>query len=95
VTHKISAAAPIAVSSAQSASGSSAEVATWAKTLTRWDVLQFSVVSMTVMSKATLYIRIQEDVAAINPLEEWSPPELLDPFPELPSPPETLMLEDS
>jgi len=92
VSNKISAAAPIATSSAQSASGDAAAVASWSKTLNRWDVIQFSVVSMSVMSKATLYIRIQEEVAAINPLEEWSPPELPDPFPELPSPPEDVDL---
>jgi len=59
-TDKISASAPIAISSAQSASGGVEEVETWDTLLAKWDVIQFSVVSASVIKRATLYIRIQE-----------------------------------
>lgn len=59
-TDKISASAPIAISGAQSAAGGAEEVDTWDTLLGKWDVVQFMVVSATVIKRATLYIRIQE-----------------------------------
>lgn len=56
-THKISASAPIKLTSQQSASASEAEVETWDTDVNPWDVLLFNVTGLTV-TKATLYVRI-------------------------------------
>jgi len=57
---KISASAPIAVSGAQSAAGGTSAVSTWTTTIAQWDVIQFNVTAVTTLTKATLYILIQE-----------------------------------
>lgn len=60
---KISASAPIALegpSGAQSAAGGYDEVSTWSTVIQQWDSLRFKVVSATVITKATLYVRVQE-----------------------------------
>lgn len=59
-TDKISASAPIALSSAQSAAGGTSAVSTWTTAVSQWDVLQFNVASVTTMTRCTLYIRLQE-----------------------------------
>jgi len=59
-TDKISASAPIALASAQSAARAAAGVASWSTTLAQWDVLQFNVVAVTGVTRATLYLRIEE-----------------------------------
>ena len=59
-THKISASAPIALSSAQTKGVDVAGVLTWVTSVAQWDTIQFNVVSVTTITKATLYLRIQE-----------------------------------
>lgn len=58
-TDKISASAPIALSSAQSASSAEAGVSTWDADLEQWDVLLFNVTSVSALTRATLYLRIE------------------------------------
>lgn len=60
VTDKISGTAPIVLSTAQSAAVAAAGVSTWTTAVAQWDVLQFSLVSLTTITKATLYLRIEE-----------------------------------
>jgi len=62
-TDKISASAPIVMTSAQSAAIGMAGVSTWATDIDKWDVLQFNVTAVTTLTKATLYLRVQEGVA--------------------------------
>ena len=59
-TDKISASAPIAISSAQSAAGGESQVATWNTDIVLWDVVQFTVTAVTTITRATLYLRIRE-----------------------------------
>ena len=60
VTDKISASAPIELSSAQSASSAEAGVSTWNTSVDEWDVIQFNVVTLDTLTRATLYLRIEE-----------------------------------
>jgi hypothetical protein len=59
-TQKISASAPIALSAAISASAGEAGVSTWDVDLDAWDVIQFNVASVSFLTRATLYLRIQQ-----------------------------------
>ena len=59
MSDKISASAPIALATVQSAAASEAEVESWDGALEQWDVLQFSVVAAATITVATLYLRIQ------------------------------------
>ncbi len=59
-TDKISASAPVTLSSAQSASSGTSGVSTWTTAVTQWDVIQFNVASVTTLQRAVLYLRIQE-----------------------------------
>lgn len=59
-TDKISASAPIALSSAQSASSAASGVSSWTTAVALWDVIQFNVASVTTLTRVTLYLRIQE-----------------------------------
>lgn len=78
-TDKISASAPIALASpAQSASGGVDAVSTWVRDLERFDVVQFAVASASLLTKATLYLRIQELVPTVNPPELPLPSPLED-----------------
>ena len=67
VTDKISASAPVQLSAAQTASRAEAGVSTWTTKIVPWDVMQFNVVVVTTITRATLYIRIQEE-PPIQPL---------------------------
>jgi hypothetical protein len=60
VTDKISASSPVELSSAQSASSAEAGVSTWDTTVDEWDVIQFNVITLTTLTRATLYLRIEE-----------------------------------
>lgn len=60
VADKISASAPVTLSTAQSASAIAAGVSTWSNILQQWDVLQFKVASIATLKQAVLYLRIQE-----------------------------------
>lgn len=71
-TDKISASAPIALSSAQSAARAAAGVSTWTTHLNQWDVVQFNVISVATIARATMYLLIQEDLP--------SPPEISSPM---------------
>jgi hypothetical protein len=87
VADKISASAPVALVSAQSAARDEAGVETWDVHVTKWSVLQFKVASVGVINRATLYLRIRETLPVLFTV---SPPELPE-FPEIPtepSPPE-------
>lgn len=64
-TDKISGSAPIRIASAQSAAGGASSVSTWTKQSTgqhisQWDVLLFNVTFVAVVTRVTLYLRIQE-----------------------------------
>lgn len=59
-SHKISASAPITLTSAQAAGVGPSGVATWATAVAQWDSIQFKVASITTMTKGTLWVRIQE-----------------------------------
>ena len=65
-TDKISASAPIALSTAQSAARAESGVSTWNRAVAKWDVLQFNVVAVSGMTRATLYVRIQETPPAVG-----------------------------
>ena len=72
----ITAAAPITMTSSQSASKAEQGVTTWDRELNKWDVVQFNVIEVFTITRATLYLRILEDVPSppvINPLEDESP----------------------
>lgn len=61
VADKITASAPIALSSSQSASGGTAAVSTWIISVSKWDVIQFKLASVSGgVTKGAAYIRIQE-----------------------------------
>ena len=60
VADKISASAPIKILGAQSASGGEDDVDTWDTQLLPWDVVQFKVAGATTITRATLYLRIQQ-----------------------------------
>lgn len=51
---------PIQLVSAQSAATAEAGVSTWTTDLAKWDVLQFNVLSVSILTRATVYLRIQE-----------------------------------
>lgn len=57
--NKISASAPITISSAQSASGGSSAISTWTTAVSQWDVFGFTVSSATSITSITLEIYIQ------------------------------------
>jgi hypothetical protein len=64
-TDKISASAPIRIASAQSAAGDETSVSTWVQHtpgqhIDKWDVLLFNVTFVAVVTRVTLYLRIQE-----------------------------------
>lgn len=60
VTDKITASAPITLSSAQSANGDESDVSTWDTDLQPYDVLQFKVASAATLTRASLYLRIAQ-----------------------------------
>jgi hypothetical protein len=84
VAGKISAAAPIVLSGAQSAARAEAGVETWDYHVSKWDVIQFKVASASLVTRATLYLRLRETLPV---LFSTSPPEFPE-LPEGPSPPE-------
>ena len=60
-TDKISASAPISLSSAQTKGVDASGVLTWTNTAVAiWDSIQFNVTTVTTITRATLYLRIQE-----------------------------------
>lgn len=60
-TDKISASAPISLSSAQSAAVAAAGVSTWTTAIAAWDVIQFNLTAATTIKRAVLYILLRED----------------------------------
>ena len=60
VTHKISASAPITLSSAQAAGAGPSGVSTWNVAVAQWDSIQFKVASVTTVARAAFWLRIQE-----------------------------------
>jgi hypothetical protein len=58
-TNKISATAPCALSSAQSAAVGSSGVSTWTTTVAAWDVFGFNLTAATTVTRLTLEIQIQ------------------------------------
>ena len=58
-TDKISASAPVALATAQSAAVAAAGVSTWTTTVAQWDSIQFNVALATTVQRVTLYLRIQ------------------------------------
>jgi hypothetical protein len=98
-TDKITASAPIILANAQSAAVADAGVSTWLRDVERWDVIQFNVISVNLITRATLYLQIFEFLPSppdvVQPLPVWDgffdeplPPRGL---PELPdSPPDFL-----
>lgn len=60
VTNKVSASAPIALSAAQAAGGGTAAVSTWTTAIAQWDSIGFKVTTVTTLTKATVWLRIQE-----------------------------------
>jgi hypothetical protein len=58
--NKISASAPIALSSAQSAAGDATAISTWTKNLTKWGTLAFNLASIATSTKVTIQIQAQE-----------------------------------
>lgn len=56
--NKISASAPIALSSAQSSAGGSVAISTWTKTLTQWGTLAFNLTSATTLNKVFIQIQV-------------------------------------
>lgn len=65
-TDVISASAPIALSSAQSAARAEAGVSTWNTDLQPWDVIQFNVLSIATITRANLYVRVKEAPPYVN-----------------------------
>lgn len=57
-TDKISASAPIALSTAQSASSGTSGVSTWSTTRAIWDVFGFNVASVTTVTRVTVVIHV-------------------------------------
>lgn len=60
-TDKISASAPISMSSAESASGAASEVSTWAKAVAQWDSIQFNLTAASAIKWLSAYLLIQEN----------------------------------
>jgi hypothetical protein len=58
-TDKISASAPIALSSATGAGAGAAAVSTWTAEVAQWDSIGFNVASATTVQRVTLWLRIQ------------------------------------
>jgi len=58
-TDKISASAPVELSSAQTASGGSSEISTWDTALAAWDVLGFTVSSVADLLLVTVQIHVR------------------------------------
>jgi hypothetical protein len=56
--NKISASAPIALSSAQTASGGSSAISTWTTTLTQWGTLAFNLASVTTCQRLNIQIQV-------------------------------------
>jgi hypothetical protein len=59
-------------------------VETWDYHVSKWDVIQFKVASASLVTRATLYLRLRETLPV---LFSTSPPEFPE-LPEGPSPPE-------
>ncbi len=57
-TDKISASAPIALSSAQTASGGTSQVSTWTTSRAQWDVFGFNVTSATTVTRVTVMVTV-------------------------------------
>ena len=57
--NKISASAPIATSTAQSAAGGATAISTWTTALTIWGTLAFNLSSITTSTKVTIQIQVQ------------------------------------
>jgi hypothetical protein len=55
---KISASAPVVLSSAQSAAGGSSEVSTWAKPLSQWGTVLFNLTSITTCQRITVLLEV-------------------------------------
>jgi hypothetical protein len=55
---KISASAPVALSSAQSAAGGSSAISTWTKTLTQWGTMLFNLTSITTCQRITVLLEV-------------------------------------
>lgn len=60
VTHKISASAPIALASAQAKGVGPSGLTGWTTAVAQWDTIGFNVASITTITRATLWLRIQE-----------------------------------
>lgn len=58
-TDKISASAPVVLSSAQSAAGDAAAVSTWTVAVAQWDSIQFNVTSVATLKRVTIGIVIK------------------------------------
>lgn len=58
VANKISASAPIALSSAQSAAGGSSEISTWSPTLAQWGTIHFQLSSVTTCTRLNIQIQV-------------------------------------
>lgn len=56
--NKISASAPAAISSAQSAAGGSSAISTWTTTVAAWDTFAFNLSSVTTATRITLELQI-------------------------------------
>lgn len=57
-TDKISASAPISLSSAQSASGDASAVSTWTTAVAAWDVFQFNLTAASTLTRVTVGVVI-------------------------------------
>lgn len=62
VTHKISASAPITLSSAQAAGVGPSGLTGWTTTVAQWDSIQFNVATVATVKRVVLWLRIQEAV---------------------------------
>lgn len=58
-TNKISASAPIAISSAQSAAGGSSAISTWSPSLSQWGTLAFNLSSVTTCTRISVQLQVQ------------------------------------
>jgi hypothetical protein len=94
-TDKITASAPIQLTNAQSAARSDAGVSTWLRDLEPWDVIQFNVISVNLISRATLYLQIFEMLPSPPEIPQQLPvwlsilEDIRDSPPEFPSPPDS------
>ncbi len=57
-TDKISASAPVALSTAQSASVASSGVSTWTTSIAQWDVIGFNVTTATTVTRVTIELEV-------------------------------------